>query len=404
VKQGTEWQFRAPVLRCGMMQTLARTSVVTERYRPVRPAILVSAIGLALVLATSVRADDKLLAETVNFTGTVLFLQSRVPALVLGAVRKGETAVFGFGETADGSGKAPDGDTMLRIASLSKAFTGQVLASLVAGGTVRFTDRLQDRIGWNVTVPARNGRQIRLIELATHSSGLPRELEREPGPPDHPFSTLTPEAYGKALASDPLLFPPGTGALYSNFAFDVLGAALAHAAGKPYDALLAERVLAPAGLRDTVLALRAGDRARLLQGHDFDGKALPDVKTPLIAAGASGIYSTPTTCCAGCPGTSTGLRPTRRRSACSTTPLTWRATGSIPSTGSTSPAAWTRWASAGSSWRRAATARSFCRRPAACRGSSPTPPSRRRAASASSSRSTSSTSPPPWRWPAPSTS
>jgi D-alanyl-D-alanine-carboxypeptidase/D-alanyl-D-alanine-endopeptidase len=90
-----------------------------------------------------------------------------------------------------------------------------------------------------------------------------------------------------------LLFPPGTGALYSNGAFDVLGAALAHAAGKPYDALLKERVLDPAGLKDTVLALRAGDRARLLQGHDFDGKALPDVKTPLIAAGASGIYSTP---------------------------------------------------------------------------------------------------------------
>lgn len=266
---------------------------MTERYRPVCPAILACAIALVLLLASSARAADKLLEETVGFTGTVLFLQSRVPALVIGAVRNRETAVFGFGETADGSGKPPDGDTMLRVGSLSKAFTGQVFASLVAGRTVSFTDRLQDRIGWNVTVPARNGRQIRLIDLATHSSGLPREVERAPGPPDDPFSTLTPEAYGKALASDPLLFAPGTGALYSNFAFDVLGAALAHAAGKPYDALLAERVLVPAGLRDTALALRAGDRARLLQGHDFDGKPLPDVKTPLIAAGASGIYSTP---------------------------------------------------------------------------------------------------------------
>ena len=95
-----------------------------------------------------------------------------------------------------------------------------------------------------------------------------------------------------ALASDPLLFPPGTGALYSNFGFDVLSAALSHAAGKPYDVLLKERVLDPVGLKDTVLALRAGDNARLLQGHDFDGKALPNVPTPLIAAGASGLYST----------------------------------------------------------------------------------------------------------------
>jgi D-alanyl-D-alanine-carboxypeptidase/D-alanyl-D-alanine-endopeptidase len=127
-----------------------------------------------------------------------------------------------------------------------------------------------------------------VVDLATHSSGLPREVEREPGPPDDPLSTLTLEAYRKGLASNPLVFAPGTGALYSNFGFDILTAALAHAAGKPYDAILKQRVLS-----DTLLAPPAGDSARLLQGHDFAGKPLPDVKTPLIAAGASGIYSTP---------------------------------------------------------------------------------------------------------------
>jgi serine-type D-Ala-D-Ala carboxypeptidase/endopeptidase len=174
---------------------------------------------------------------------------------------------------------------------LTKAFTGQVLASLVADGTSKFTDRLQERLGWDV--PTRGGHQITLIELATHSSGLPREVERTPGPPDDPFSTLTPEVYRKGLASDPLVFAPGTGALYSNFGFDILAVALAHAAGKPYDAVLNDRVLEPLGLKDTMLSLRAGDGTRVLQGHDVDGKPLSDVKTPLIAAGASGIYSTP---------------------------------------------------------------------------------------------------------------
>ena len=261
---------------------------------PRTPMRLFAALAMAVVLfAASARADDKLLDETVEFTGMVLFLQSHVPALVIGVVRDGKTAVFGFGETSDGSGKPPDRHTMLRVGSLTKAFTGQVLASLVADGTVKFTDRLQDRIGWNVTIPNRDGHPITLIDLVTHSSGLPREVERESGPPDDPFSTLTPEAYRKALASDPLLFAPGTGALYSNFGFDVLSAALARAAGKPYDAVLKERVLDPAGLNDTVLSLRAGDHARLLQGHNFDGKPLADVNTPRIAGGASGIYSTP---------------------------------------------------------------------------------------------------------------
>jgi D-alanyl-D-alanine-carboxypeptidase/D-alanyl-D-alanine-endopeptidase len=246
-----------------------------------------------ILFAGSGWADDKLLAETTEFTGQVLFLQSHVPALVLGVVRDGKTAVFGFGETSDGSGKPPDRQTLLRVGSLTKAFTGQVLASLVADGTVKLTDRLQDRIGWNVAIPQRPAHQIRLIDLATHSSGLPREAERELGPPDDPFSTLTPELYRNALASDPLVFAPGTGALYSNFAFDVLSAALSHATGKPYDTLLKERVLDPGALNNTVLSLSADDHTRLLQGHSFDGRRLPDVKTPLIASGASGLYSTP---------------------------------------------------------------------------------------------------------------
>jgi D-alanyl-D-alanine-carboxypeptidase/D-alanyl-D-alanine-endopeptidase len=247
----------------------------------------------SILLGARARADDKLLEETVEFTGQVLFLQYHVPALVIGVVHSGNAAVFGFGETADGSGKPPDRHTMFRIGSLTKAFTGQVLASLVADGTVKFTDRLRDRLGWKVTIPERDGHQIRLIDLATHASGLPREVQREPGPPDDPFSTLTAEAYRKALASDPLVFAPSTGALYSNFGFDVLGAALSHTANEPYDMLLKERVLDPADLKDTVFSLRAGDHVRLLQGHNFDGKPLPDVKTPLIAGGASGLYSTP---------------------------------------------------------------------------------------------------------------
>ena len=227
----------------------------------------------------------------VDFTGTILFIESRVPALIIGAVRNGETAVVGFGD-ADGNGTEPDGDTIMGIGSITKAFTGQVLASLVADGTVSLTDRLQDRIGWDITVPERDGHVIRLINLATHTSGLPRELDRQPGPPDDPNSTVTPEAYAEALAGDPLLFPPGSGALYSNFAFDMLGAALANAAGKPYDVVLREQVLDPTGLSDTYVVVPESEKGRLLLGHNFDGKPFPDYQMPLIMAGASSLYST----------------------------------------------------------------------------------------------------------------
>ena len=139
-------------------------------------------IGIALALvstlgAVGARAEDKLLAETVDFTGTVIFLEAKVPGAIIGAIRNGETVVRGFGEIADGSGKAPDGDTRMRIGSITKVFAGATLASMVADGKVAFTDRLQDRLGWDVKIPERDGKSIRLIDLATHASGLPREAD-----------------------------------------------------------------------------------------------------------------------------------------------------------------------------------------------------------------------------------
>jgi serine-type D-Ala-D-Ala carboxypeptidase/endopeptidase len=259
-----------------------------------RWALAFAALSMASGLfAATARAEDKLLNEIVGFQGAMLFMDARVPGMVIGAVRNGETAVFGFGETAPGSGKEPDGNTMMRIGSITKAFTGQVLASLVAQGRVKFTDRLQDRLGWQVKVPEKDGRPIRLIELATHTSGLPREVERPEGPAEDPFRTLTQDAYIKGLQSDPLLFAPGSGGLYSNFAFDLLAAALANAGGKPYHQLLKESVLDPAGLKDTVMTLRPGDAPRLMRGHNSDGKPMLHVSATPVMAGASSLYSTP---------------------------------------------------------------------------------------------------------------
>jgi D-alanyl-D-alanine-carboxypeptidase/D-alanyl-D-alanine-endopeptidase len=237
-------------------------------------------------------ADDKLLAEAVNFTGTLTYLHTKVPGFVLVAVRNGEVAFAGFGNTTDKGDKAPDADTMFRIGSISKVFCGEVLASMALDGKVRFADRLQDRLGYDVTLPEKAGRPIRLIDLVTQASGLPREVPRADGPPNDPFATNTREAQIANLKTDPLLFPPGTAALYSNYGFDLLGAALANAGGKSYADLLKERVLDPAGMKDTVFNLRPGDETRVMQGHDFDGSPMPAAHTPASIECAGGLHST----------------------------------------------------------------------------------------------------------------
>src|SRR5258707_9281299 len=174
--------------------------------------------ALFFASATTATSDDALLKEVVTFEGQILFLGMNVPGMIVAVVGKGESVVVGFGKRAEGAG-APDGDTIIRVGSISKVFTGQVFASLVADGTVRLTDRLQDRLGWPVKVPQRQGREITLLNLATHAAGLPREVERgrDPAKPDF----VSRETYAAALPTQALLFPPGTGLHYSNYAFDL---------------------------------------------------------------------------------------------------------------------------------------------------------------------------------------
>lgn len=237
-------------------------------------------------------AQNGLLDETLQLSGAVLFLESHVPAVVIGAVRHGETAVLGFGKASDDSDKAPDGNTLIRVGSITKVFTGAALASLVADGKVKFTDPLRERLGWDVALPKRGGREIELIDLATHTSGLPREYQTAPSPTgeSRPADRKDVE---RALASTKLLFEPGKGMLYSNFGFDLLAQAIAGTAGKPYAEVLRERVLAPAALGDTTFTLRGGDSARVMQGHDPDGKAIADRASSPMNRGSGSLYSTP---------------------------------------------------------------------------------------------------------------
>jgi serine-type D-Ala-D-Ala carboxypeptidase/endopeptidase len=248
--------------------------------------------GAALPWPFKARAGQAELDEAVAFAGQVLFLASKPPGLVIGAVRNGQTTVQGFGRRSDGSDAAPDAETLFRVGSITKAFTGQLLASLAADGILSLADPLTKYAPEFIAPLSEGGRPIRLVDLATHSAGLPREVPHPPGPRDNPFGPITPEAFAGWLKANPLLYTPGTAVLYSNFGFDLLAAALSAAAREPYPDLLAARVLKPLGLIETTYASSADQTPRLMQGHSFDGSPMPNVPTGPVIVGSGGLYST----------------------------------------------------------------------------------------------------------------
>ena len=185
-----------------------------------------------------------------------------------------------------------DGRTIFEIGSITKVFTGILLAEMAQRREVSLEDPVQDLLPRGTTVPSRNGRQIRLVDLATHSSGLPRMPNNfAPADPQNPYVDYTEDRLYLFLRGHQLMRDVGESAEYSNLGAGLLGHALSLRAGKPYEELVTERILGPLGMTSTRIVLSADDRVRLAQGHSASGQEVANWDLTTLA-GAGGLRST----------------------------------------------------------------------------------------------------------------
>ena len=66
-------------------------------------------------------------------------------------------------------------DTIFEIGSITKVFTSFLLADMVERREVTLDDPVRKFLPSSVVVPSRSGKQITLVDLATQTSGLPRD-------------------------------------------------------------------------------------------------------------------------------------------------------------------------------------------------------------------------------------
>ena len=149
--------------------------------------------------------------QSVNTLGEDLFLQSGSTGMVLVVVRGNQVFFHGYGENAPDSHQLPTQDSLLRLCSLTKIFTTDVLTKLVVNRTVSLTDTLQRYAPQGKLVPKRV-RPITLAELATHTAGLPRELGNAPRDTAH-FTFPDYRMRWRWLPNQHLRTTPGTAAL-----------------------------------------------------------------------------------------------------------------------------------------------------------------------------------------------
>lgn len=219
--------------------------------------------------------------------GADLYTNSGATGLVLVVVRGNQIYFRGYGEAVPGSHEAPGLKTVVRLCSLTKIFTTDVLAKLVSDGTVRLDDPLKKYAPEGAVVPQKDA-PITLEELATHTAGLEREIGTAPRRTPH-FSYPDYETRWHWLGGTELKFTPGTKAFYSNIGFDLLSDALAKAAQTPYATLLESRTLRPLSMWETTFYPNPSQCERLMTGAHEEGPCTITASTQ----GSSGLYSTP---------------------------------------------------------------------------------------------------------------
>jgi CubicO group peptidase (beta-lactamase class C family) len=163
-----------------------------------------------------------------------------------------------------------DAHTLFEIGSVTKTFTATILSTMVLDGTVKLNDPVSKYLPAYVHVPARNGKQITLLNLATQHSGLPRLPTNMDPQGSDPYAHYSTRDLYVFLNMYKLARDPGQSFEYSNLGVALLGDALANREHMSYAQLLQARVLGPLGMTETATVLSPSEQMRFAAGHDAD--------------------------------------------------------------------------------------------------------------------------------------
>jgi D-alanyl-D-alanine-carboxypeptidase/D-alanyl-D-alanine-endopeptidase len=213
--------------------------------------------------------------------------------IVVGTIDSHGRRVTAYGKAKNGA--EVEGDSIFNLCSVAKLFTATLLADMIERGEVTLADTLDKYLPASIKTPVRNGKKIALLDLATHTSGLPSvpgnaspHSDNRPGYVDYSERQLY-----EFLSSYVLTRDIGSEYEYSNLGMGLLGFILARAGGKSLDDLFYERIWRPLKMSSTGSRERLSleQDKKLTEGHYSDGQEAPHWPLSPVLAGAGGTYS-----------------------------------------------------------------------------------------------------------------
>ncbi|MBC7850853.1 MAG: serine hydrolase [Chitinophagaceae bacterium] len=212
----------------------------------------------------------------------------RAKGIIVGIVDSlGRRQIVAEGVVSDSDRRLPDSNTLFEIGSITKVFTSLLLADMSLKHQLTIDDPISKYLPKTVRAPIRNGKEISLLSLSTHRSGMPRFPHNvDPRNPDHPYADYTVDRLYEYVSTFEPPFDIDSRWQYSNIAYGLLGTILEKVAQKNYEDLVVERICRPLNMSNTFISLTASEMSNVAIGHAETGT--PTAFTDLGAIEAGG--------------------------------------------------------------------------------------------------------------------
>ncbi|MEZ5346973.1 MAG: serine hydrolase [Pyrinomonadaceae bacterium] len=244
-------------------------------------------IVLLVISKAAVAQDvDKIIQERLK-------LEPVGSAISAAVVDESGVRFYNTGTVSKAAGaKAVDKNSVYEIGSITKVFTGILLAEAIKRGEVKLDDPISKYLPESVKAPTFNDKEITLFDLTTHGSSLPSLTDDfTPKDPLNPYANFTIEQLNAFLGRVKLPREIGSKFEYSNIGVGLLGHILAQQAKMSYEDLVKTRILKPLGMNDSAIIFTPSMKSHLAYGHDAEGKQTSNWDLPAID-GAGALRST----------------------------------------------------------------------------------------------------------------
>lgn len=196
-------------------------------------------------------------------------------ALSIGLLIDTKKIIYHYGEKSRGSAQLPENSSLFEAGSVTKTFTGLLLAQAITENKIKPGDDIREYLPGRYPDLAYGNTPITVMHLVNHSSGLPRLpaniLAQENFDSLNPYKNYTEKMLFQDLRSLVIDLPPGTTCNYSNYGMAVLGKILEKVYKKSYSTLVKEKILDPLRMNNSCIDMSPLQEKKLLQGYNANG-------------------------------------------------------------------------------------------------------------------------------------